>query len=170
MKKIVIRFNAPVILTFALLSLLALLLGGCAAALVAWLIGLPVLRLKSDYLAIATLGFAEIIRAVFQWDPLGPVTNGANALKNFPTLSSFNIQDGSGKVLLRLSTFVPFLLAAVCISVGAIATYIFATYFIKIAGINAVVWGLMVGAVLYFGIGFVTGRKGLDPDILDKCF
>ena len=60
--------------------------------------------------------------------------------------------------------------AAVCSSVGAIATYIFATYFIKIAGINAVVWGLMVGAVLYFGIGFVTGRKGLDPDILDKCF
>ena len=80
-------------------------------------VGLPVLRLKSDYLAIATLGFAEIIRAVFQWDPLGPVTNGANALKNFPTFSSFNIQDGSGKVLLRLSTFVPFLLAAVCISV-----------------------------------------------------
>ena len=60
--------------------------------------------------------------------------------------------------------------AAVCSSVGAIATYIFATYFIKIAGINAVVWGLMVGAVLFFGIGFVTGRKGLDPDILDKCF
>ena len=60
--------------------------------------------------------------------------------------------------------------AAVCSSVGAIATYIFSTYFIKIAGINAVVWGLMVGAVLYFGIGFVTGRKGLDPDILDKCF
>ena len=49
--------------------LLALFLGGCAAAAVAWLIGLPVLRLKSDYLAIATLGFAEIIRAIFQWDP-----------------------------------------------------------------------------------------------------
>ena len=39
---------------------LALILGGCAAAAVAWLIGLPVLRLKSDYLAIATLGFGEI--------------------------------------------------------------------------------------------------------------
>ena len=51
--------------------LLAILLGGCVAALFAWLIGLPVLRLKSDYLAIATLGFAEIIRAVFQWQALG---------------------------------------------------------------------------------------------------
>ena len=97
--------------------LLALFLGGCVAAAVAWLIGLPVLRLKSDYLAIATLGFAEIIRAIFQWDPLGPVTNGANALKNFPTFSSFNIQNADGKVILRLSTFVPFLLAGVCVAV-----------------------------------------------------
>ena len=85
---------------------LALILGGVVAAGVAWLIGLPVLRLKSDYLAIATLGFAEIIRAVFQWEKLGPVTNGANALKNFPTFTSFNVKDASGAVVLRLSTFV----------------------------------------------------------------
>nr|WP_325302951.1 branched-chain amino acid ABC transporter permease [uncultured Oscillibacter sp.] len=97
--------------------LAALILGGCVAAVVAWLIGLPVLRLKSDYLAIATLGFGEIIRAVFQWDKLGPVTNGANALKNFPTFSSFNITNGSGETVLRLSTFVAFLLAGVCIAV-----------------------------------------------------
>ncbi len=96
---------------------LALLLGGCVAAAVAWLIGLPVLRLKSDYLAIATLGFGEIIRAVFQWDKLGPVTNGANALKNFPTFSSFNITNGSGETVLRLSTFTAFLLAGICIAV-----------------------------------------------------
>ena len=49
----------------------ALILAGLVAALFAFLIGLPVLRLKSDYLAIATLGFAEIIRAVFQWEKLG---------------------------------------------------------------------------------------------------
>ena len=97
--------------------LLALILAGIVAAAVAWLIGLPVLRLKSDYLAIATLGFAEIIRAIFQWDALGPVTNGANALKNFPTFSSFNIENANGEVVFRLSTFVPFLLAAVCIGI-----------------------------------------------------
>ena len=97
--------------------LLALLVGGVLAALVAYLIGLPVLRLKSDYLAIATLGFAEIIRAIFQWDALGPVTNGANALKSFPTFSSFNIENADGEVVLRLSTFVPFLLVAVCIGI-----------------------------------------------------
>ena len=95
--------------------LLAIILAGCVAAFFAYLIGLPVLRLKSDYLAIATLGFAEIIRAIFQWQKLGRVTNGANMIKGFPTFSSFNITDGSGGVVLRLSVFVPFLLASVCI-------------------------------------------------------
>ena len=60
--------------------------------------------------------------------------------------------------------------AAVCSSVGAIATYIFATYFIHFAGINAVVWGLLVGGILYFTVGMVTGKKGLDEDILEECF
>ena len=95
--------------------LLALICAGLMAALFAWLIGLPVLRLKSDYLAIATLGFAEILRAIFQWQKLGPVTNGANMIKQFPTFTSFNIKNAAGQDVLRLSTFVPFLIAAVCI-------------------------------------------------------
>ena len=97
--------------------LLGLILAGCVAALFAWIIGLPVLRLKSDYLAIATLGFAEIIRAIFQWQALGPVTNGANMIKSFPTFSIFNIKGADGKVVLYLSTFVPFLVAILCIAV-----------------------------------------------------
>ncbi len=44
---------------------LALVIGGIAAALAGLIIGIPSLRLKGDYLAIATLGFAEIIRIVF---------------------------------------------------------------------------------------------------------
>ena len=102
-------------LSLVLSVLIALLLAGCVAAFFAWLIGLPVLRLKSDYLAIATLGFAEILRAIFQWQKLGPVTNGANMIKNFPTFSSFNIR-ADGKVVLYLSTFVPFLVAMLCIA------------------------------------------------------
>ena len=96
---------------------LAILLAGCVAALFAWLIGLPVLRLKSDYLAIATLGFAEIIRAIFQWQALGPVTNGANMITQIPTFTSFNIKNADGQVVLRLSAFVPFLVAILCITV-----------------------------------------------------
>ena len=60
--------------------------------------------------------------------------------------------------------------AAVCSSVGAIATYIFATYFINIAGLNAVVLGTSCRWNFVFWNWNVTGRKGLDPDILDKCF
>ena len=97
--------------------LVGLILAGLVAAGFAYLIGLPVLRLKSDYLAIATLGFAEILRAIFQWQPLGPITNGANMLKSFPTFSDFNIEDASGKVVLRLSAFVPMLAAVVCIAI-----------------------------------------------------
>ena len=95
-------------------SLIALILAGCVAGIFSYLIGIPVLRLKSDYLAIATLGFAEIIRAIFQWQKLGPITNGANMIKGFPTFSDFNITNGSATVL-RLSTFVPFLISSVCI-------------------------------------------------------
>ncbi len=76
----IIQFTVPVPV--------ALAAGGVLAAIFAFLIGLPVLRLKSDYLAIATLGFAEIIRAVFQWDKLGPITNGSNLLRNFPSFKS----------------------------------------------------------------------------------
>ena len=43
---------------------LSLLIGGIVAALVGMLIGIPSLRLKGDYLAIATLGFGEIVRIV----------------------------------------------------------------------------------------------------------
>ena len=96
--------------------LVGLILAGLVAALFAALIGMPVLRLKSDYLAIATLGFAEILRAIFQWQTLGPITNGANMIKNFPTFSDFNIKNASGEVVLRLSTFVPFLVSIVCIT------------------------------------------------------
>ena len=96
--------------------LLGLILAGLVAALFAALIGLPVLRLKSDYLAIATLGFAEILRAIFQWQTLGPITNGANMIKGFPTFSDFNIKNAAGQVVLRLSTFVPFLVAIICIT------------------------------------------------------
>ena len=102
---------------FTLPVFIAMLLSGLAAAGLALLIGLPVLRLKSDYLAIATLGFAEIIRALFQWDKLGPVTNGSNMLRLFPTFNDFNIRAADGTVKVYLSTLVPLLIAGVCIGV-----------------------------------------------------
>lgn len=89
--------------------IICLILAGIVASVFAYLIGLPVLRLKSDYLAIATLGFAEIIRAVVQYEKLGPITNGSNLLSNFTNFSNFHL--GS----LRLDTVMPFVFAGVCI-------------------------------------------------------
>ena len=90
------------IIQFAVPVIVGILAAGVMAAVFAWLIGLPVLRLKSDYLAIATLGFAEIIRALFQWDKLGALTNGSNLLRKFPTFNSIAF---------------PFLVVGICIAV-----------------------------------------------------
>ena len=90
----IIQFTLPVIV--------AMVLAGIAAALFAFLIGLPVLHLKSDYLAIATLGFAEILRAVFQWDKLGVVTNGSNLLRKYTIFKS---------------VLFPFAVSGVCIAI-----------------------------------------------------
>jgi branched-chain amino acid transport system permease protein len=56
-------FLPPLILKW-LFFIVALTLGGLAAALAGLLVGIPSLRLKGDYLAIVTLGFGEIIRVV----------------------------------------------------------------------------------------------------------
>lgn len=87
--------------------LCALLFGGLLTALCAYLIGLPVLRLKSDYLAIATLGFAEILRAFFQWNALGPLTNGSNLLKNYPDIG------GAAAYILLVGVFIAVILLLV---------------------------------------------------------
>lgn len=54
---VVVKFQGPL--------MLALLAGALVSALAGFLIGLPTLRLKGDYLAIATLGFGEIVRIIF---------------------------------------------------------------------------------------------------------
>lgn len=64
----------------------ALFVGGAAASAVGYVVGLPSLRLKGDYLAIVTLGFGEIIRVVIlNVDAIG----GARGMPNIPALSNF---------------------------------------------------------------------------------
>lgn len=46
--------------------IIAMLVGGVVAAVFGFIIGLPALRLKGDYLAIATLAFGEIVRCIFK--------------------------------------------------------------------------------------------------------
>jgi len=92
-------------------SIICIVIAGLVAAIFAALIGIPVLRLKSDYLAIATLGFAEILRAIFQWTGLGPITNGSNLLRKYTSLSAMKIGD------FKLGTLYPFVIATICIAI-----------------------------------------------------
>lgn len=65
---------------------LALLIGGTVAAVFGFLIGVPVLRLKGDYLAIVTLAFGEIIRSIIT---NLEITGGASGLNNIPMYTSY---------------------------------------------------------------------------------
>jgi len=82
-------FLAPIIAPLATIQLPfipAMIIAGLVAGLAGFLIGAPVLRLRDDYLAIATLGFSEIIRVVLT--NLQPITNGALGLKGLPRYST----------------------------------------------------------------------------------
>jgi branched-chain amino acid transport system permease protein len=72
--------------------IISLILAGLGAAFVGWLIALPVLRLGGDYLGIATLGFAEIIRILIV--NLTPLTNGSLGLKGIPAHTSLLMSYG----------------------------------------------------------------------------
>ena len=91
---------APWLAAIRLPFVAALLVGGLIAAGLSLLIGYPVLRLKSDYLAIATLGFSEIIRIVFT--QMQTITNGALGINRIPGITTM---------------WVPFGAAAVCIGI-----------------------------------------------------
>lgn len=77
---------APFLANIELPFIVALILGGIFSAAIAFLIGYPCLRLRGDYLAIATLGFSEIIRIVFT--NTQTITNGALGIKGIPTISN----------------------------------------------------------------------------------
>ena len=66
--------------------LVALACGGLLAAAAGWLVGLPSLRLRGDYLAIVTLGFGEIIRVlILNIDAIG----AARGLPGIPQYATF---------------------------------------------------------------------------------
>lgn len=73
----------PALMNLNLPFVESLLAAGIISAIFGFLIAFPVLRLNDDYLAIASLGFAEIIRILMI--NLVPITNGALGLKGIPT-------------------------------------------------------------------------------------
>lgn len=72
-----ITLRTPTLMGF----IIGVFAGAIAAAVIGCLVGLPTLRLRGDYLAIATLGLSEIIRIIFL---NMKVTNGAAGLNGIP--------------------------------------------------------------------------------------
>ena len=78
----------------------AFLLGGIFSALLGLLIGIPTLRLKGDYLLIATLGFGEIFRnSLINWDSL---TEGSRGITAIPPATLFGFRLATDQTFLFL--------------------------------------------------------------------
>lgn len=70
------------------LFLPAVLAGGMCAAITGFLIGIPTLRLKGDYLAIVTMAFSEVVRTIIRVsDPLG----GPRGVSGVPPLTNITV-------------------------------------------------------------------------------
>ena len=86
----------------------ALIIGAVCAGIFGFLIGIPVLRLKGDYLAIVTLAFGEIIKNIINvlyvgMEPGGKmIISGAMGITGTPRQSTFTI----GVILILVTLFV----------------------------------------------------------------
>lgn len=97
-------FLAPIIPPLANVQwpfLPAIVVGGVLAAVVGFIIAWPALRLRGDYLAIATLGFGEIIRVLFV--NMQTVTNGSLGLKGIPEYTNLYWSWGMALVTIFVS-------------------------------------------------------------------
>ena len=91
--------------------LLAIIVGGIAAGIAGFIIGIPVLRLRGDYLAIVTLAFGEIIKNIINCLYVGVDASGLHmSMKSAAALGMVNgkliINGPQGAVgIAKLSTF-----------------------------------------------------------------
>ncbi|MEG6523663.1 branched-chain amino acid ABC transporter permease [Desulfotomaculum sp. 1211_IL3151] len=93
--KEMIYFMEPIVPALANIHwpvLPAIFMAGLVASFFGFLIGFPALRLRDDYLAIATLGFGEIIRIIVT--NTITITNGSLGLKNIPSIKSMYLYWG----------------------------------------------------------------------------
>ena len=91
-------------------ALPAIFCASVIAAMMGLLVGLPALKLRGDYLAIVTLGFGEIIRALIQ--NLDKLTGGASGLMNIRGVS-IGFGDGTTMNFLWVSIFMVLAILAV---------------------------------------------------------
>ncbi|WP_038168932.1 branched-chain amino acid ABC transporter permease [Verrucomicrobium sp. BvORR106] len=135
--------GGPSTLSHGVTFVIALLVGGLCAAVCGWMVGVPSLRLRGDYLAIVTLGFNEIIRVVFQNTSSSGPFGGALGMRGIPDYSTF---------------FWVFGIAAICIYV--VASMVNSTYgrgFLAVRDDEVASESMGVNTVRYKVVAFVLG-------------
>lgn len=150
----------------------AMLLGGLAAMLFGFVIGLPALRLRGDYLAIVTLAFGEIVRGVLKNIRVGEMIPQ-------PSIG-FNIKDlaGSYSKYLFLIAFVMVLITLFCVQNIVNSKHGRAIVAIKdneiaarAMGVNITYYKLMLFAIAAFFAGIAgalfSNYTTVSPDIFD---
>ena len=56
-------------------------------------------------------------------------------------------------------------------TISGVLCYVISYEFkLTVLSINSVVWGLLLGGIVYFLVGKFTCKNGLDQEILDTCF
>ena len=135
--------GGPGILATAVIFLLALIIGGISAAVCGWLVGMPSLRLRGDYLAIVTLGFNEIVRVILQNTSGEGAFGGPLGLKGIPPHTNF---------------FWVFAVAAICVYV--VASMVNSTYgrgFLAVRDDEIAAGSMGINVVRYKVTAFVVG-------------
>ncbi|MBO5094231.1 MAG: branched-chain amino acid ABC transporter permease [Lachnospiraceae bacterium] len=79
--------NAGITLPTVLYFIIAIIVGGIFSAFVGFIVGIPALRLRGDYLAIVTVAFAEIVRVAFT---NFQITGGGKTLSGIPKVSDYH--------------------------------------------------------------------------------
>lgn len=79
--------EAGITLPTALYFIIAIIVGGIFSAIVGFIVGIPALRLRGDYLAIVTVAFAEIVRVAFT---NFQITGGGKTLSGIPKVSDYH--------------------------------------------------------------------------------
>lgn len=150
----------------------AMLLGGMAAMLFGFVIGLPALRLRGDYLAIVTLAFGEIVRGVLKNIRVGQMITQPSIGFNIKDLSS------SYSKYLFLIAFILVLITLFCVQNIVNSKHGRAIVAIKdneiaarAMGVNITYYKLMLFAIAAFFAGIAgavfSNYTTVSPDIFD---
>ena len=141
--KLIPMLGGPGTFATGVAFLVALMIGGLCAAICGWLVGMPSLRLRGDYLAIVTLGFNEIVRVILQNTSGDGPFGGPLGLRGIPPNTTF---------------FWVFALAAACIYV--VASMVNSTYgrgFLAVRDDEVAAGSMGINTVRYKVTAFVTG-------------